>query len=69
MFNFRKSVHHHTIQTIQPTRCKSFTSLLLNVYVWLNIVVGRGLADHDQQRSSRFSPTVKPEASSAVVCS
>jgi len=27
------------------------------------------LADHDQQRSSRFSPTVKPEAPSAVVCS
>jgi len=28
-------------------------------------VVGRGLADHDheQQRSSRFSPTVKPEGS------
>jgi hypothetical protein len=37
-------------------------------------VVGRGLAgynlpDHDQQRFSRFSPTVKPEAPSAVVCS
>jgi len=32
-------------------------------------VVGRGLADHDQQRSSRFSPTVKPEAASAVVWS
>jgi hypothetical protein len=29
--------------------------------------VGRGLADHDQQRSSRFSPTVKPEAPSAVL--
>jgi len=24
--------------------------------------------DHDQQRSNRFSPTVKPEAPSAVVC-
>jgi hypothetical protein len=33
----RKSVHHHTIQIIQPTRCKSFTSLLLDVYVWLNM--------------------------------
>jgi len=32
-------------------------------------VVGRGLADHDQKRSSRFSPTVKPEAPSAIVCS
>jgi len=27
------------------------------------------LPDHDQQRCSRFSPTVKPEASSAVSCS
>jgi hypothetical protein len=37
-------------------------------------VVGRGLAgydlpDHDQQRSNRHAPTVKPEAPSAVVCS
>jgi hypothetical protein len=32
----RKSVHHHTIQIIQSTRCNSFTSLLLDVYVWLN---------------------------------
>jgi hypothetical protein len=26
-----------TIQVIQPTRYKSFTSLLLDVYVWLNM--------------------------------
>jgi hypothetical protein len=32
-----KSVHHHTIQIIQPTRYNSFTSLLLDVYVWLNM--------------------------------
>jgi hypothetical protein len=32
-----KSVHHHTIQVIQPTRRNSFTSLLLDVYVWLNM--------------------------------
>jgi hypothetical protein len=44
-------------------------------------LVGRGLAgyeetpfphnlpDHDQQRSSRFPSTVKPEAPSADVCS
>jgi len=31
----RKSVHHHTIQIIQPTWCNSFTSLLLEIYVWL----------------------------------
>ena len=88
------------IQISQPTRCSNFTSLLLDVYVWLNmfraplrpsseaynctmslwfyrwsVAVGAllvvvwqdNLPDHDQQRSSRFSPTVKPEAPNAVV--
>jgi len=32
-------------------------------------VVGRGLADHDQQRCHRHTPTVKPEAANAVVSS
>jgi len=36
-FDVRKSVHHHTIQINQPTRCNSFTSLLLDVYAWLNM--------------------------------
>jgi len=36
-FDVCKSVRHHTIQVNQPTRCNSFTSLLLDVYVWLNI--------------------------------
>jgi hypothetical protein len=35
MFDDRKSVHHHTIQTNQPKRCNSFTNLLL--HVWLNM--------------------------------
>jgi hypothetical protein len=35
-FVVRRSVHHHTIQINQPTRCNSFTSLLRDVYVWLN---------------------------------
>jgi len=75
-FNVRKSMHHHTIQINQPTRCNNLTSLLLDVYVWFNMfreplcpssgaynctrdlwfyrcggwsLVGRGLADHDQQ--------------------
>jgi len=93
-----KSVHHHTIQINQTTRCNSFTSLLLDVHMWFNMfrassrpssgayncinslwfyplerggssVVGRDLADHDQQRSIRFLLTVEPEAPSAVVCS
>jgi len=32
-------------------------------------IVGRGLADHDQQRRYRHAPTVKPEAANAVVSS
>jgi len=36
-FDVRKPVHHHTIQINQPTRCNSFTSLLLDVYVRLNM--------------------------------
>jgi hypothetical protein len=36
-FDVRKSVHHHTIPINQPTRLNSFTSLLLDVYVWLNM--------------------------------
>jgi len=44
---------------------------LLDVYVWLNMfrVSPRPSSDHDQQRSSRFSPTVKTGAPSAVLCS
>jgi len=37
LFDVRESVHHHTIRIIQPIRCNSFTSLLLDVYVWLNM--------------------------------
>jgi len=36
-FKVCKSVHHHTIQINQPTRCKSFSSLFLDVYVQLNM--------------------------------
>jgi hypothetical protein len=36
-FDVCKSVHHHTIQINQPTKCNSFISLLFDVYVWLNM--------------------------------
>ena len=36
-FEVCKSVHHHTIQIYQPTGCKNFSSLLLDVYVQLNM--------------------------------
>ena len=31
------SVHHHTIQINQPTRCNNLSSLLLDFYVQLNM--------------------------------
>ena len=36
-FKFCKSVHHHTVQINQPTRCNNFSSLLLDVYVQFKI--------------------------------
>jgi hypothetical protein len=36
-FKVCKSVHHHTIPINQPTRCNNFSSLLLDVYVRLNM--------------------------------
>jgi len=36
-FDAGESVHHHTIQINQATRCNSFRSLLLEVYVSLNM--------------------------------
>ena len=36
-FKVCKSVHHHTIQIYQPTRCNIFSSLWLDVYVQLNM--------------------------------
>jgi len=75
-FDIRKSVHHHTIQINQSTRCNSFTSLLLGIYMWLNMFraspcpsSGAYHCTRSQQRSSCLSPTVKPEAPSAVICS
>jgi hypothetical protein len=36
-FELCKSVPHHTIQINQPTRCNNFSSLLLEVYLQLNM--------------------------------
>jgi hypothetical protein len=36
-FKVCKSVHHHTFQMNQPTRRNNFSSLLLDVYVQLNM--------------------------------
>jgi hypothetical protein len=50
--------------TLNITGIPAWILLCLHVYVHIE-----GLSDHDQQRSSRFSPTVKPEAPSAIICS
>ena len=34
---FASPLHHHTIQINQPTRCNNFSSLLLDIYVQLNM--------------------------------
>jgi len=74
-FDVRKSVHHHTIHINQPTRCNSFTSLLLNVYVWLNMfrALSRPASGAYNCISSlwfyRWSVAIKPEAANAVVSS
>ena len=33
-----QSVHHHTIQIYQPTRCNNLSGLLLDVYLRLNML-------------------------------
>jgi hypothetical protein len=43
-----------------------YQSLVLPLERGDSSVVDRGLPDHDRQRSNRHSPTVKPEAPSAV---
>jgi len=83
-FDVPKSVHYHTIQINKPTRCNRFTSLLLDVYVWLNTFrapLRPSSGAYNCTRSLWFycwsvvvgatnnAPTVKPEAPSAVVCS
>jgi len=54
-------MHHHMIQIIQPTRCTSFSSLLLDVYVWLNMFrvspCPSSGAFNCTRRSSRPRPT------------
>jgi hypothetical protein len=56
----RLSVHHQECTT--ALEASGFTVGALLVVVWQVI-----LPDHDQQRSNRHAPTVKPEAPSAVV--
>jgi hypothetical protein len=72
-------VHHHTIQINQPTRCNNFSSLLLDVYLQLNMfqASSRPLSGAQQLQwqplvllsacGDSSAPKVKPEAATAVV--
>jgi len=51
-FKFCKSMHHHTIEINQATRCKNSSILLLDVYVQLNMLwaSSRPLSGAQQQQ-------------------
>jgi hypothetical protein len=67
-FKACKSVHHHTVQINQPTRCKNFSSLQLDVHVQLNMFRASSHPSSEvQQHCYHHVPTVKPEAATAVV--
>jgi len=53
-FKVCKSVRHYTIQISQPTRCNNFSSLLLDVYIRLNMF----RPYHDQQHCYHHASTV-----------
>jgi hypothetical protein len=58
----------HGIKIIRPTRCNNFSSLLLDVYLQLNMfITGYNRPDHDQQHCYHHAPKAKPEAATAVV--
>ena len=67
-FKVCKSVHHHTIQINQPTRCNNFSSLLLDVYLKLNMFLASSRPSSGAQQLQQ--PLVLPSErgdSSAVV--
>jgi hypothetical protein len=63
-----KSVHHHTIQINQPTRCNDFSSLLLGVYLQLNMFrsSSRPLSGAQQLQYQPLILPLEPSGSSAV---
>jgi hypothetical protein len=82
-FKVCKSVHHHTFQINQPTTCNSLSSLLLDVYVQLNMFRASSRPSSGTQQlqwqplvlplerggssAVGHAPKVKPEAATAVV--
>ena len=58
-FKVCKSVHHHTFQINQPTRCNNFSSLLLDVYVQLNMFRASSRLSSGAQQL-QYQPLVLP---------
>ena len=58
-FKFCQSVHHYTIQINQPTRCNSFSNLLLDVYVRLNMFLASSRPSSGAQQLQQ-QPLVLP---------
>jgi hypothetical protein len=52
-FKLRKPVHHYTIEINQSTKYNSFTSLWLDVYVWLNVF--RAPPPQNQERTNSLA--------------
>jgi hypothetical protein len=68
-FKVCKSVHRHTIQINQPTRCNNLSGLLLDVYLQLNMF--RASSRPSPGAQLRWQPLVLPSErgdSSAVGC-
>ena len=59
-FKVCKSVHHYRIQINQPTRCNNFTSLLLDVYVQLNMFRASSRPSSGAQQLQQQPPLVLP---------
>jgi hypothetical protein len=58
-FKVCKSVHHHTTQINQPTRCNNLSSLLLDAYVHLNMFRTSSRPSSGAQQL-RYQPLVLP---------
>jgi hypothetical protein len=69
IFKVCESVHHHTIQINQPTRCNNLSSLLLDIYLQLNMFRTSSRPSSGAQQLQK-QPLVLPSergGSSAVV--
>jgi hypothetical protein len=67
VFNVCKSVHRHTFQIKQPTRCNNSPSLLLGVYIQLNMLRASSRPSSRAQKL-QYQPLVLPlESGGSIV--